>query len=128
MSCLTGREVGHIGRRLPRDVRRPSAIRCALSIRDAVQALGIQVRAGLHTGECEIRVQLREDPGQPGICRPDLDITILAALPRHSQASRVKRATHMSMRSMTFGAESRIHPGVVHSIEHTFEYMCDPPR
>ena len=31
------------------------AIRCALAIRDAVQALGIQVRAGLHTGECEIR-------------------------------------------------------------------------
>jgi class 3 adenylate cyclase len=31
------------------------AIRCALAIRDAVQALGIEVRAGLHTGECEIR-------------------------------------------------------------------------
>jgi class 3 adenylate cyclase len=31
------------------------AIRCAMSIRDAVQALGIEVRAGLHTGECETR-------------------------------------------------------------------------
>jgi class 3 adenylate cyclase len=31
------------------------AIRCAMSIRDALQALGIQVRAGLHTGECEVR-------------------------------------------------------------------------
>jgi class 3 adenylate cyclase len=31
------------------------AIRCAMAIRDAVQSLGIQVRAGLHTGECEIR-------------------------------------------------------------------------
>jgi class 3 adenylate cyclase len=31
------------------------AIRCAVAIRDAVQALGSQVRAGLHTGECEIR-------------------------------------------------------------------------
>ena len=31
------------------------AIRCATAIRDAVQALGIQVRAGLHTGECEVR-------------------------------------------------------------------------
>jgi len=30
-------------------------IRCAMAIRDAVQALGIEVRAGLHTGECEIR-------------------------------------------------------------------------
>ena len=31
------------------------AIRCAMAIREAVQALGIQVRAGLHTGECEVR-------------------------------------------------------------------------
>jgi len=31
------------------------AIRCAMAIRDAVQTLGIQVRAGLHTGECEVR-------------------------------------------------------------------------
>jgi class 3 adenylate cyclase len=28
------------------------AVRCALAIRDAVQPLGIQVRVGLHTGEC----------------------------------------------------------------------------
>jgi class 3 adenylate cyclase/pimeloyl-ACP methyl ester carboxylesterase len=31
------------------------AIRCAIAIRDAVGALGIEVRAGLHTGECEVR-------------------------------------------------------------------------
>ena len=31
------------------------AIRCAMAIRDAVRALGIEIRAGLHTGECEIR-------------------------------------------------------------------------
>ncbi len=31
------------------------AIRCAMAIRDTVHALGIQVRAGLHTGECEVR-------------------------------------------------------------------------
>ena len=31
------------------------AIRCAMAIRDSVQALGLQARAGLHTGECEIR-------------------------------------------------------------------------
>jgi len=30
------------------------AIRCALAISDDVQRLGIQVRAGLHTGECEL--------------------------------------------------------------------------
>ena len=31
------------------------AIRCAMAIRDVVAALGIEVRAGLHTGECEVR-------------------------------------------------------------------------
>jgi class 3 adenylate cyclase/pimeloyl-ACP methyl ester carboxylesterase len=31
------------------------AIRCAMAIREAVHALGIEVRAGLHTGECELR-------------------------------------------------------------------------
>ena len=40
------------------------AIRCAMSIRDAVQALGIEVRAGLHTGECEVR---GEDIGGIGV-------------------------------------------------------------
>ena len=30
------------------------AIRCALAIRDGVEALGIRIRAGLHTGECEL--------------------------------------------------------------------------
>jgi class 3 adenylate cyclase len=31
------------------------AIRCATAVRGAVQSLGIEVRAGLHTGECEVR-------------------------------------------------------------------------
>jgi class 3 adenylate cyclase len=31
------------------------AIRCAMAIREAVHSLGIEVRAGLHTGECEVR-------------------------------------------------------------------------
>jgi class 3 adenylate cyclase len=31
------------------------AVRCACAIRDAVRAIGIQVRVGLHTGEIELR-------------------------------------------------------------------------
>jgi class 3 adenylate cyclase len=31
------------------------AIRCALATRDAVRGLGLELRAGLHTGECELR-------------------------------------------------------------------------
>jgi len=30
------------------------AIRCARAIRDSVRSLGIEIRAGLHTGECEL--------------------------------------------------------------------------
>jgi pimeloyl-ACP methyl ester carboxylesterase len=30
------------------------AIRCAIAIREGVSALGLEVRAGLHTGECEL--------------------------------------------------------------------------
>jgi len=30
------------------------AIRCACAIRDGLRALGLEIRAGLHTGECEI--------------------------------------------------------------------------
>ena len=30
------------------------AIRCAVAIRDVVQPLGLELRAGLHTGECEL--------------------------------------------------------------------------
>ncbi|HVR88902.1 MAG TPA: adenylate/guanylate cyclase domain-containing protein [Candidatus Limnocylindria bacterium] len=30
------------------------AVRCALEIRDAVRPLGIDIRAGVHTGECEV--------------------------------------------------------------------------
>ncbi|UCF68507.1 MAG: adenylate/guanylate cyclase domain-containing protein [Acidobacteriota bacterium] len=29
-------------------------VRCALAIREAVQPLGLEIRAGLHTGECEL--------------------------------------------------------------------------
>lgn len=36
-----------------------------MAIRDAVQALGIEARAGLHTGECEDR-GTRELKGVPG--------------------------------------------------------------
>ncbi len=31
------------------------AIRCACAARDAIAALGIAMRAGLHTGECEVQ-------------------------------------------------------------------------
>jgi class 3 adenylate cyclase/pimeloyl-ACP methyl ester carboxylesterase len=56
LSRFRGREVSTSGDSFLAMFDGPQrAIRCAMSIRDAVQALGIEVRAGLHTGEVEIR-------------------------------------------------------------------------
>src|SRR4029079_16406051 len=51
-----GREVGTAGDSFLATFDGPQrAIRCAMQIRDAVRPLGIEVRTGLHTGECEVR-------------------------------------------------------------------------
>jgi len=56
LSRHRGREVSTAGDSFLATFDGPQrAIRCAMSIRDAVQPLGIEVRAGLHTGECELR-------------------------------------------------------------------------
>jgi class 3 adenylate cyclase len=56
LARFRGREVNTSGDGFLATFEGPQrAIRCAMAIRDAVQALGIQVRAGLHTGECEVR-------------------------------------------------------------------------
>jgi class 3 adenylate cyclase len=56
LARFRGREVGSTGDGFLAMFDGPQrAIRCAMAIRDAVQALGIEVRAGLHTGECEVR-------------------------------------------------------------------------
>ena len=61
LSRFRGREVSTAGDSFLATFDGPQrAIRCALAIRDAVRALGIEVRAGLHTGECEVR---RDDVG-----------------------------------------------------------------
>jgi class 3 adenylate cyclase len=51
-----GREVNTVGDGFVATFDGPGrAINCLCAIRDAVQALGIDVRAGLHTGEIEVR-------------------------------------------------------------------------
>jgi class 3 adenylate cyclase len=50
-----GREVKTIGDGFLTTFDGPArAIRCACAIRDEVRELGLEVRAGLHTGECEL--------------------------------------------------------------------------
>jgi class 3 adenylate cyclase len=56
LSRFRGREVNTSGDGFLATFDGPQrAIRCAMSIRDSVHSLGIEVRAGLHTGECEVR-------------------------------------------------------------------------
>jgi len=64
------------------------AIRAACAIRDAVRSLGIEVRAGLHTGEVEVRdedvggiavhigqrVSAKAEPGEVLVSRTVVDL------------------------------------------------------
>lgn len=53
--AFRGHEVNTTGDGLVATFDGPArAIRCACSIRDRLQPLGLQVRTGLHTGECEL--------------------------------------------------------------------------
>jgi class 3 adenylate cyclase len=55
LAAFRGREVNTSGDGVLATFDGPArAIRCACSIRDGVRALGLQVRTGLHTGECEL--------------------------------------------------------------------------
>lgn len=50
-----GKEIGTTGDGFLATFDGPArAIRCACAIRDSVRPLGIEIRAGLHTGECEL--------------------------------------------------------------------------
>jgi class 3 adenylate cyclase/pimeloyl-ACP methyl ester carboxylesterase len=56
LSRFRGREVKTVGDGFLATFDGPArAIRCAVAIREAVRALGLDVRSGVHTGECEIR-------------------------------------------------------------------------
>ena len=55
LAAFRGREVDTAGDGLLATFDGPArAIRCACSVRERVHALGLQVRIGLHTGECEL--------------------------------------------------------------------------
>jgi class 3 adenylate cyclase len=55
LTRFKGREVKTVGDGFLATFDGPArAIRCACAIRDGVRTLGIEIRAGLHTGECEL--------------------------------------------------------------------------
>jgi class 3 adenylate cyclase len=71
------------------------AIRCAAAIRDALQPMGLQIRAGLHTGEVEARadqiagiavhiaarVQAAADPSEILVSRTVVDLVAGSGIP-----------------------------------------------
>jgi class 3 adenylate cyclase len=84
-----GREVKTLGDGFLATFDGPArAIRCACSARDAMRSLGVEVRAGLHTGECELigedlggiavnigaRVAVVADPGEVLVSRTVTDL------------------------------------------------------
>jgi pimeloyl-ACP methyl ester carboxylesterase len=55
LTAFRGREVNTSGDGLLATFDGPGrAIRCACSVRESLRALGLEVRTGLHTGECEL--------------------------------------------------------------------------
>ncbi|MGA9723239.1 MAG: adenylate/guanylate cyclase domain-containing protein [Candidatus Binatus sp.] len=55
LTAFRGREVNTTGDGMLATFDGPArAIRCACAVRHGVRSLGLQVRAGLHTGECEL--------------------------------------------------------------------------
>jgi class 3 adenylate cyclase len=89
------------------------AARCAVAIRDAVASLGLQIRAGLHTGECEVidgqlggiavhigaRVAAHAEPGE-----------ILASSTVRDLVVRIAAPIHRPRRPLPQGAGGRISP------------------
>ena len=56
LARFRGREIKQMGDGFLAAFDGPArAVRCAASITDRVRSLGIEVRAGVHTGECELR-------------------------------------------------------------------------
>jgi len=86
------------------------AIRCACSIADGVRVLGIEVRAGLHTGECEVidqklggisvhigaRVAAVAEPGEVLVSSTVKDLVAGSGLSFQDRESTLSRACQMS--------------------------------
>ena len=71
------------------------AIRCAAAIRDSVRELGLEIRAGLHTGECEV---VDEKLG-------GLAVNIGARIAAHAEAGEVLVSS--TVKDLVVGSELR---------------------
>jgi class 3 adenylate cyclase/pimeloyl-ACP methyl ester carboxylesterase len=81
------------------------AIHCALEVRDRVRALGIEVRAGVHTGECELV------DGKPG----GIAVTIGARIAALAAASQV--LVSRTVRDLVAGSGLEFEPAGEHELK-----------
>ena len=101
------------------------AVRCASAIRDTVRSLNLEVRCGLHTGECEIvgndiagiavhtgaRVAALAAPGEVLVSQTVRDLVAGSGLIlRNTELTRLK-ACQMSGASSGQPTEYLVHPG-----------------
>jgi len=81
------------------------AARCAVAIRDAVASLGLQIRAGLHTGECEVI-----DSQLGGIA-----VHIGARVAAHAEPGEILASS--TVRDLVVGSQLRFTDQGVHSLK-----------
>ena len=99
-----------------------AALRCALVIRDAVAEAGVQIRAGVHTGE----VDLVEDGRLRGIAVHETARIMASAAPGSVYASGLPRALAGAGRLRFVSTGTHTLKGFVHPVE-LFE-VVDPER
>jgi class 3 adenylate cyclase/pimeloyl-ACP methyl ester carboxylesterase len=97
------------------------AIRCACAIRDSVRELGLEVRAGLHTGECELvdgkvggiavhigaRVATAAQPGEVLVSRTVRDLVAGSGIALHDRGQHSLKGVHgeWELYAVTIAAE-----------------------
>ena len=96
----SGREIGTTGDGVLAVFDSPArAVRCALELAAAAADLGVEQRAGLHTGEVEVSGRHPRDRGPPGG-------TCLRRLPAPARSSSRRRPMHL-LDGSGFGTTSR---------------------
>jgi class 3 adenylate cyclase len=101
-----GREVKHTGDGFFATFTGPArAVSCACAIRDEVSRLGLQIRAGLHTGECEF-----VDQDVRGVA-----VHIGARVAEHARAGEVLASR--TVRDLLYGADTEFSDRGEHTLK-----------
>jgi class 3 adenylate cyclase len=101
------------------------AVRAALAIRDGAESAGLELRAGVHTGECEVmgsdvagiavhiasRIEASADPGGVLVSSTVKDLVVGSGLEFQDQGARSLRDVPGEWRLFTVAGDSEANPG-----------------